>query len=61
MHLRAGLARVDNVFQMTRRLFNAFERPVGTSSGHNAVWHGYAPYNPAMVRKCLTVFRAVNN
>ena len=61
MHLRAGLARVDNVFQMTRRLFNAFERPVGTSSGHNAVWHGYAPYNPAMVQKYLTIFRAVNN
>ena len=37
MLLRTGLARVDNVFQMTRRLFNAFERPVGTSSGHNAV------------------------
>ena len=61
MHLRAGLARVDNVFQMTRRLFNAFERPVGTSSGHNTVWHGYAPYNPAMVQKYLTIFRAVNN
>ena len=61
MHLCAGLARVDNVFQMTRRLFNAFERPVGTSSGHNAVWHGYAPYNPAMVQQYLTVFRAVNN
>ena len=59
--LRAGLARVDNVFQMTRRLFNAFERPVGTSSGHNAVWRGYAPYNPAMVQKYLTIFRAVNN
>ena len=61
MHLRAGLARVDNVFQMTRRLFNAFKRPVGTSSGHNAVWRGYAPYNPAMVQKYLTIFRAVNN
>ena len=61
MLLRAGLARVDNVFQMTRRLFNAFERPVGTSSGHNAVWHGYAPYNPAMVQTYLTIFRAVNN
>ena len=61
MLLRAGLARIDNVFQMTRRLFNAFERPVGTSSGHNAVWHGYAPYNPAMVQKYLTIFRAVNN
>ncbi len=61
LHLRAGLARIDNVFQMTRRLFNAFERPVGTSSGHNAVWHGYSPYNPAMVQTYLTIFRAVNN
>ena len=59
--LSAGLARIDNVFQITRRLFNAFERPIGTSSGHNAVWHGYAPYNPAMVQTYLTIFRAVNN
>ena len=45
----------------TRRLFNAFERPVGTSSMHNAVWHGYSPYNPRMVEKYLTVFRTVSN
>ena len=37
------------------------ERPVGTSSGHNAVWHGYSPYNPRMVQKYLTIFRTVNN
>ncbi len=61
MFLRAGLARVDNVFQMTRRLFNAFERPLGTSSSQNTVWHGYQPYNPAMVGKYLTVFRTVAN
>ena len=59
--LRSGLARVDNVFLKTRRLFNALERPVGTSSGHNTVWHGYAPYNPAMLEKYVTIFRAVNN
>ena len=61
LFLRAGLARIDNIFQITRRLFNAFERPVGTSSGHNAVWHGYAPYNPSMVQTYLTIFRVVNN
>ena len=61
MFLRAGLARVDNVFQMTRRLFNAFERPLGTSSSQNTVWHGYQPYNPTMVGKYLTVFRTVAN
>ena len=61
MFLQAGLARIDNVFMRTRRLFNAFERPVGTSSGHNAVWHGYSPYNPRMVEKYLTIFRTVSN
>lgn len=61
LFLRAGLARVDNVFQRTRRLINALERPIGTSSGYNTVWHGYAPYNPEMVQIYLTVFRAVHN
>ena len=60
-HRIGRLARVDNVFQLTRRLFNAFERPIGTPSGQNAVWHGYQPYNPVMVQKYLTSFRTVNN
>ena len=34
----------------SRRLFSALERPTGTSSGHNTVWHDYAP-----------IFRTVNN
>ena len=59
--LAAGLARVDNVFQMTRRLINAFERPLGTSSKQNTVWHGYQPYNPTMIGKYLTIFRTVAN
>ena len=61
MFLDAGLARVDNVFQMTRRLINAFERPLGTSSSQNTVWHGYQPYNPAMIGKYLRIFRTVAN
>ena len=61
MFLRSGVASVDNAFQRTRRLFSALERPVGTSSGHNTVWHGYAPYNPEMVEKYLAIFRAVAN
>ena len=61
MHLRSGLGRIDNVFLKTRRLVNALERPIGTSSSHNKVWHGYQPYNPAMVQKYLTIFRTVNN
>ena len=61
LHLRSGLARIDNVFQKTRRLVNSLERPIGTSSTHNKVWHGYAPYNPRMMQKYLTIFRAVHN
>ena len=61
MFLAAGLARVDNVFQMTRRLINAFERPLGTSSSQNTVWHGYQPYNPAMIGTYLMIFRTVAN
>ena len=60
-YLRAGMARVDNVFQMSRRAFNALERPLGTSSAQNMVWHGYQPYNSAMVEKYLCIFRVVNN
>ncbi|MYD99284.1 MAG: hypothetical protein F4X98_18115 [Gammaproteobacteria bacterium] len=61
MFLDAGLARIDNVFMMTRRLFSALERPIGTSSSHNTVWHGYAPYNPQMLGKYLTIFPATGN
>ena len=61
MFLNCRLSRVDNVFMLTRRLFNALEKPIGTPSGQNAVWHGYQPYNPVMVQKYLTVFRTVNN
>ena len=61
MHLDAGLARIDNVFMKARRMFSALERPVGTSSGHNRVWNGYAPYNPAMLETYLTLFRTASN
>ena len=61
MLLDAGLARNDSVFMTTRRLFSALERPIGTPSSHNTVWHGYAPYNPQMLVKFLTIFRAVSN
>ena len=61
LFLRSGMARIDNVFQKTRRLINAMERPIGASSARDKVWHGYAPYNPAMPSKYLAIFRAVHN
>ena len=61
MFLNAGPARIDNLFMESRRLCSPLERPVRTSSGHNTVWHGYAPYNPRMLETYLTIFRTVNN
>lgn len=61
LFLRSGVARIDDVIQKTRRLINAMERPIGASSTRDTVWHGYAPYNPAMLTKYLTIFRAVHN
>ncbi|MEW8492513.1 MAG: hypothetical protein AB2604_01820 [Candidatus Thiodiazotropha taylori] len=61
MYLDAGINAVDNIFQISRRLMNAFERPIGTSSGFNTVWHGYAPYNPKMLEKYLALLRAYHN
>lgn len=61
MYLDAGINAVDNIFQISRRLMNAFERPIGTSSGYNTVWHGYAPYNPKMVEQYQSLLRVYHN
>lgn len=61
MHLDAGINAVDNIFQISRRLMNAFERPIGTSSGYNTVWHGYSPYNPKMIEQYLILLRTYHN
>ena len=59
--LGAGLTAIDNLFMKARRMFSALERPEGTSSCHNRVWNGYAPYNPAMLETYLTLFRTAHN
>ena len=61
MFLSAGLVWTNNVFMKSRRLFSALERPVGTSSGQNRVWHGYASYKPQILEKYLAIFLAAHN
>ncbi len=61
LYLNTSIAAIDNIFQLTRRQLNALERPIGTSSGYNTVWNGYAPYNPKMVQKYLNIFRTTHN
>ena len=61
LYLNTSISAIDNVFQLARRHMNAFERPIGTSSGYNTVWNGYAPYNPEMMRQYLDIFRTTYN
>ena len=52
--------RIVAIAAMTNgSLFAALRYLPGTSSSQNTVWHGYQPYNPAMIGKYLTIFRTV--
>ncbi len=33
------------------------ERPIKTASSVGRTWHGYSPYNPAIIQKTLDIFR----
>ena len=62
LNLDASLARVDNVFQLTRRFTSALERSIDTASGRwQQSWYGNAPCNPDMVQKYLDILRVMNN
>ena len=57
------LRKVDALVDWGRvgRVFNAFKRPLGTSSSQNTVWHGYQPTTPPWWASYLTVFRTAAN
>lgn len=61
LFLRVSLAGIDNFFQRVRRSLNPLERPILTASRHRRTWHGYSPYNPAMVGKLLDIYRTMVN
>lgn len=61
LFLRASLAGIDNFFQRVRRSLNPLERPISTASSNRRTWHGYSPYNPAMVGKLLDIYRTMVN
>lgn len=61
LFLRVSLAGIDNFFQRVRRSLNPLERPIQTASSHRRTWHGYSPYNPAMVGKLLDIYRTMVN
>ena len=59
--LKVSLAGIDNFFQRVRRSINPLERPIQTASRGRRTWHGYSPYNPAMVDKVLDIYRTMDN
>ena len=41
--------RTARAWLYSRHRYFGGRRPVGTSNGNNTVWHGYVPYNLAMM------------
>ncbi|GLR77397.1 hypothetical protein HUE56_30405 (plasmid) [Azospirillum oryzae] len=58
---RASLHAIDRFFMLVRRRLRLLERPIAPTRRARRVWHGYAPYDPAMVGKCLDIFRVWYN
>ena len=59
--LKATLWPVDTAFNQIRRRLSLCERPVTSRRRANRLWHIYAPYEPSMLIKALTVFRVWHN
>ena len=61
LYSKASMHAVDRFFMQVRRRVSLLERPISTSSNLGRKWHGYAPYNPAMVAILLDIFRVFYN
>jgi transposase-like protein len=61
LYHRASLHAIDRFFMLVRRRLRLLERPISPTRRARRVWHGYAPYDPAMVGKCLDIFRVWHN
>jgi hypothetical protein len=58
---RASLHAIDRFFMLVRRRLRLLKRPISPTRRARRVWHGYAPCDPAMVGKCLDIFRVWYN
>ena len=61
LYYKASMHGVDNVFMQIRRRISLLERAIHSSANAGRVWNGYAPYNPHMITKMLTIFRTFHN
>jgi len=58
---KASLHAVDLFFEKVRRRVSLFERSIHSSANNGRIWSGYAPYNPGMAEKLLTILRVAHN
>lgn len=58
---RASLHAIDRFFMQLRRRVMLLERPIATPSNVGRLWHGYSPYNPAMIQKLIDIYRVYYN
>ena len=59
--LKATLWPVDTTFNQIRRRLTLCERPITSKRRTGRLWHIYAPYNPMVLTKALTIFRTWQN
>jgi hypothetical protein len=58
---RASLHGIDRFFLQLRRRVSLAERPIATPSRQFRQWHGYSPYNPAVLAQVLDIYRCFYN
>ncbi|MCG8028177.1 MAG: hypothetical protein N0E42_12130 [Candidatus Thiodiazotropha endolucinida] len=61
LYLKAALKSTDSYFMQLRRMVSLIERPTSTASANQRRWHGYHAYNPNVIVKLLTIYRAYYN
>jgi len=61
MYLYGSMHGADRFLETIRRRLSPLERALSTSSASGRRWYGYAPYNPAIIEKLLTILRVYYN
>ncbi|MDH2916882.1 MAG: hypothetical protein PXX77_08410 [Gallionella sp.] len=61
LYNKASMHAIDRFFMQVRRRLSILERPIGTASSMNRMWHGYSAYNPETIVKMLGIFRVFYN
>ncbi len=61
LYNKASMHGIDRFFMQVRRRLSLLERPISSASSARRTWHGYSPYNPAVIVKLLDIFRVYYN